>query len=60
MERERMAKFILSDGTIIFVAYRPRRKENVIQKLRNLIEKVTGENIKVKKVEIVEIFGKGA
>lgn len=58
MERERMAKFTLSDGTLVFVAYRPRRKENVIQKLRSLIEKLAEKNIKVKKVETVCEFEK--
>lgn len=59
MERERMAKFTLSDGALVFVAYRPRRKENVLQKLRNLIEKLAEKNIKVKKIEIVQNFEKG-
>lgn len=53
MERERIAKFTLSDDTLVFVAYQPRRKENVLQKLRNLIEKLAGKNIKVKEVKIL-------
>lgn len=48
---EKMAKFTLSDGSKVFVSYRPRRHENVLARLRNVIEKVAGKNIKVKKVE---------
>ena len=55
MNKERMAKFTLSDGTLVFVAYQPKRKENVVQKLRNLIEKLAGKGIKVKKAETNEI-----
>ncbi len=52
MERERIAKFTLSDGTIVFVAYRRRRNENRVQRLRNLIKKLAGKNIQVTKVKI--------
>ena len=57
MNKERMAKFTLSDGTLVFQAYRPRKNENVLQKLRNLIEEQAGKGIKVKKVETSEIGG---
>jgi len=57
MTKERMARFTLSDGTLVFQAYQPRRKENVVQKLWNLIEKLAEEGVKVEKVETKEIGG---
>ncbi len=53
MSKKKMAKFTLSNGTVIFLEYTLERKGKTLHELRDLIEKLSGK--KVEDIETKEI-----